>query len=129
VEWEDEGDAWLQVGEYQLRENKISYNIERLRKNREAGELISNLYQDWSYRIFIEVVRNAAYAAPSTPLPTLQLQRMAFEEAGFAELEGGANEVPTTIVKNQQIQVSKLVIPKPRGYFYLSQFPFNIPPS
>jgi hypothetical protein len=54
---------------------------------------------------------------------------MAFEEAGFAELEGGANEVPTTIMKNQQIQVSKFVIPKPRGYSHLSQFPFNILPS
>jgi len=36
---------------------------------------------------------------------TLQLQRMAFEEAGFGEWEGGANEIPTTVVKGQQIQV------------------------
>jgi hypothetical protein len=31
---------------------------------------------------------------------------MAFEEAGFAEWEGGANEVPTTVVKTQQIRVN-----------------------
>jgi hypothetical protein len=53
---------------------------------------------------------------------------MAFEEAGFAEWEGGANEVPTTVVKTQQIQVSKFVIPKPRGYSNLSRFPSNILP-
>lgn len=46
---------------------------------------------------------------------TLQLQRMAFEEAGFGEWEGGANEIPTTVVKNQQIQVSKFSILKSSG--------------
>jgi hypothetical protein len=37
---------------------------------------------------------------------TLQLQRMAFEEAGFGEWEGGTNEVPTTVMRSQLIQVS-----------------------
>jgi hypothetical protein len=38
---------------------------------------------------------------------TLRLQRMAFEEASFGEWESGANEVPTTVVRSQLIQVSK----------------------
>jgi hypothetical protein len=45
---------------------------------------------------------------------------MAFEEAGFGEWEGGVSEVSTTVVKNQQIQVSKFAIPKPWGYSHLS---------
>jgi hypothetical protein len=39
---------------------------------------------------------------------TLQLQRMAFEEAGFSEWKGGANKIPTTVVNNVQIQVSTI---------------------
>jgi hypothetical protein len=39
---------------------------------------------------------------------TLQLQRMAFEEAGLGEWEGGASQVPTPVVKNVQFQVSNI---------------------
>jgi hypothetical protein len=39
---------------------------------------------------------------------TLQLQRMAFEEARFGDWEGGARQVPTPVVKNVQFQVSNI---------------------